>query len=435
MLFYSTNKRAKEFSFKEVLLLGIAPDGGLFMPQDFPKLPKKFFIDLPKSSFHEIAKGVAKRFITEISRGDLEKIIREAFNFSVPLKRLDKNLYVLELFHGPTMAFKDFGARFLARIMGYFARGLNSRLNIIVATSGDTGSAVASGFFKVPNIHVYILYPSKKVSPFQEKQLTTYGYNITAFEVRGTFDDCQNLAKKVLGDADLNSRMKFSSANSINFGRLLPQSFYYFYAAGQLKNQGIKSTPVFVVPSGNFGHLTSGLIAGQMGLAVHKFIAATNANDVFPKYLKTGKFKPQKSKHTISNAMDVGNPSNFIRIQKIYQNSLRAMNRDILGFSVSDKQTLRTIDKIYSKYKYILDPHTAVGITAALKSNFIKSRPVIVLATAHPAKFKEVVDSVIEKKITYPPQLRAAAGKKKKSILVSKNYKSLKKILLKCNEK
>ncbi|PIR96324.1 MAG: threonine synthase [Candidatus Doudnabacteria bacterium CG10_big_fil_rev_8_21_14_0_10_42_18] len=433
MKYSSTSGRSRNFSFKDAVLLGLAPDSGLFMPNELPHLPKKFFKELGQKSFSEIAEDVAKKYIEEISVPELQKIIKGAFSFPVPLKQLDESLYVLELFHGPTMAFKDFGARFLARAMGYFARGQETKLNIIVATSGDTGSAVASGFFKVPRAHVYILYPSKKVSAFQEKQLTTYGHNITALEVKGTFDDCQRLAKQVLGDGELNGTMKFSSANSINFGRLLPQSFYYFYAAGQLQRKKIFTPPVFVVPSGNFGHLTSGLLAKRMGLNVFKFLAATNANNTVPKYLATGKYRPKASKHTISNAMDVGNPSNFARMSELYGADYKKMGKDISGVSVTDALTRQTIAKIYKRYNYILDPHTAVGVAAVTKPGFVKRRPTVVLGTAHPAKFKEMVEPVIKRRVGYPPQLKAAVKKKKHSILVSKDYKELKKVLMNLN--
>ncbi len=431
MKFLSTNKKIRNYSFKQVLLEGLAPDKGLFMPEKIPQLPREFFKKLPKFLFIEIAKRVASNFVSEIPKASLKKIINSAFNFPVPLKKLDDNLYVLELFHGPTMAFKDFGARFLAQSMGYFVEQNESRLNIIVATSGDTGSAVASSFFKMPKIHVYILYPSKKISPLQEKQLTTFGGNITAFEIKGSFDDCQQLAKKVLADKDL-KEINFFSADSINFGRLLPQSFYYFYAAGQLQKRGEKKFPVFVVPSGNFGNLTSGILAKKMGLPVAKFIAATNVNDIVPKYLKTGVFKIKKSEHTISNAMDVGSPSNFARMLELYRQSQKLMSKEILGFSFSDIETRREMAYIYKKYKYTVDPHTAVGLCAAKKylKNSRSNNPVIVLSTASPTKFKEIVEPVIKKKILYPRQLKKFIDKKKNSILISKDYKKLKRFLL-----
>lgn len=448
MRFYSTNKESKNFSFSEVLRLGLAPDGGLFMPEKWPKLKADFL----KFSFHQIALKAAQQFVSEIPLKDLKRIISGTFNFPAPLKHLVNNIYVLELFHGPTLAFKDFGARFLSRSLGYFLKNQNQILNIIVATSGDTGSAVAAGFFKVPNIRVFILYPSGKVSRLQEKQLTTYGHNITAIEVKGTFDDCQKLAKKILSDKILNKQMLFSSANSINFGRLLPQSFYYFWAYSQLEKflnpdstlshpsrradksarYGTrKAEPVFVVPSGNFGNLFAGLMAKKMGLPVYKFVAATNANNTIQKYLDTGKFFPKKSKTTISNAMDVGNPSNFARMLEMYNNNHKAIRKDITAFSVSDTETKNTIRKIYHQTGYVCDPHTAVGIKAAWQyQKAVKNiHPVVVLSTAHPAKFREVIEPIIRKKIKLPKQLIEPMKKKKQSIKVSTDYNQLKKVL------
>lgn len=433
MRFYSTNKKARRVSLPQAILQGLAPDSGLFLPQKWPHLPKIFFDGLLSTSFYELAGEVAARFIKEIPPKDLRRIISQSFNFPAPLRRLKDQIYVLELFYGPTMAFKDFGARFLARVMSFFLRQRRQRLNIIVATSGDTGSAVASGFFKVPDIKVFILYPSGKVSPLQEKQLTTYGHNITALEVKGTFDDCQKLAKEVLSDIELNRKMQFSSANSINFGRLLPQSFYYFWAVGQLQRSGNYQEPVFAVPSGNFGNLFAGLMAKKMGLPVKRFIAACNANDVVPEYLKTGKFRPRVSRHTISNAMDVGNPSNFARMLEMYGHNHHEMGKDIAAFSISDAETRRTIKNIFAEIGYICDPHTAVGITAAERyRKMVKSKsPIVVLSTAHPAKFKEIVEPVIHRKLALPKQLQAAMKKRKQSIKVSKNYRDVKRVLLK----
>lgn len=437
------DKKSKGFSFRQVLRLGLAPDKGLFMPNAWPRLPSGFFKRLKKQNFKQIAFEVASQF-ADVPSGQLKNIIDKAFDFPAPLKHLSDNIYVLELFHGPTMSFKDFGARFLSRSLGYFLRTSQAQLNIIVATSGDTGSAVASGFFKIPGIRVFILYPSGKVSPLQEKQLTTYGENITAIEVKGAFDDCQKLVKQVLADSELNQMMKFSSANSINFGRLLPQSFYYFWAYGQLQKalnphpalsqgeRGEQIRPVIVVPSGNFGNLFAGLMAKKMGLPIAKFIAATNSNNIVPNYLNTGKFLPKKSKKTISNAMDVGNPSNFARILELYRGNYKLMAKDIVGLSVSDADTRKTIKAIYKQTGYILDPHTAVGVKAA--ENYqrkAKSQdPIIVLSTAHPAKFGEIVEPVIGKKLILPKQLKGVMNKKKRSIVVSANYKKLRSILL-----
>ncbi len=430
MKFHSTNSKSRGFSFKQAVRLGLAPDGGLFMPDAFPKLPPDFFKKIDNLSLHQIAVQAASKFALGIPQKNLRTIIRSALNFEIPLKKLADGIYLLELFHGPTMAFKDVGARFLARSLRYLLRNNHQTLNIIVATSGDTGSAVASGFFKVPNIEVYILYPSGKVSPLQEKQLTTYGGNITALEVKGTFDDCQKLAKQVLADKKLNKIMQFSSANSINFGRLLPQSFYYFWAVAQLQKLGINEFPAIVVPSGNVGNLFAGLMAKKMGLPVKGFVAACNSNDILPKYLETGKFLPKRSKKTISNAMDVGNPSNFARMLELYKNSYKKMSRDITGYSISDQATRQTIRQVYQKTGYILDPHTAVGVAAALRyQKQDKNHPIIVLSTAHPAKFKGIVEPIIKKHLPLPKQLQAAMGKKKKSIVINPTLDSLKKTL------
>lgn len=433
MLYYSTQHKIKHAVLPEVILQGLAPDGGLFLPERWPRPGREFFDALPVLSFQDVARQVGDEFIQEISDEDLAVIIKQAFNFPAPLRRLYNRTYILELFHGPTMAFKDFGARFLARLMDYFLRQSGQSLNIIVATSGDTGSAVASGFYRMPGIRVFILYPAGKVSPLQEKQLTTYGHNIIALEVKGNFDDCQSLAKQVLGDKDLNRVMRFSSANSINFGRLLPQSFYYFWAVGQLRREGIFQKPVIVVPSGNFGNLFAGVMAKKMGLPVRQFVAACNRNDVVPKYLQTGRFLPKKSMKTISNAMDVGNPSNFARLLEMYNYNHRQMSEDITAFSISDAETREIIAKIYTQTGYICDPHTAVGIAAAERFRKFSSSqsPIVILSTAHPAKFKEIVEPVIHRKLALPRQLRSAMKKTKRTIRVSKTYLKVKNILLK----
>ncbi|HEY4474236.1 MAG TPA: threonine synthase [Candidatus Paceibacterota bacterium] len=425
MRFHSTNGKSRA-GFSEALRLGLAPDGGLFMPDIWPHVSATFLRKLPKKHFHEIALALFKLFVSEIPERELKKITREAFDFPVPLIRLEENLFVLELFHGPTMAFKDFGARFLSRTLSYFLRKEKDRgtLNIIVATSGDTGSAVASGFFNVPGIRVFILYPSGLVSRLQEQQLTTYGKNIIALEVKGTFDDCQRLAKQALSDKSLNAEMRFSSANSINFGRLLPQASYYAYAAALLQRGGFKKKPTFIVPSGNFGNLFAGLIAKKAGFPIARFVAATNANSVVPEYLQTGKFAPRKSKKTISNAMDVGNPSNFVRILEFYRGSRKAMAKDILGMSISDAETRATIRDVFCGSGYVLDPHTAVGVAAARKLPGSEG-PVVILGTAHPAKFREVVEPVIGKELPLPKQLQAPMKKKKRSVVIRPRFPDL----------
>jgi len=431
--FYSTNGKSPRVSFSEALMQGLAGDGGLFMPEHFPHFDKKFINALGKKNFEEIALEVSKQYISDISEKDLKKIVKEAFNFKVPLVQISDNLFILELWHGPTLAFKDFGARFMARLMNYYLKREKKDLNIIVATSGDTGSAVARGFYGLSNIKVFVLYPSGRVTPLQEKQMATLGKNIVAIEVGGNFDDCQKLAKQALSDPELRRKLNLSSANSINFGRLLPQSFYYFYGAAQycqLTNQPINQL-TFTVPSGNFGNLTAGLIAKQMGLPVKQFIAATNVNDAIPKYLKSGKYVSRVSRKTISNAMDVGNPSNFARMLEIYGHSYKKMAKDINGVAISDKETRETIKNLYHETGYVADPHTAIGIAAVKQSNV--SQPVIVLSTAHPAKFREVVEPIIGKKVALPRQLKAVLRKKKKSVLIENNFEDLKKIVLEEN--
>ena len=436
MKYYSTNKQIKNKSFKDVLFEGLAPDGGLYMPENFPLLSGSFLDDLANKTFSEIALEVGKLFIDDIPEKDLKEIITGAFSpevftdcgdgFPTPLVKISENIFVEELWHGPTLAFKDFGARFMSRAMGYFLKQGNKELKIIVATSGDTGSAVAAGFYNVPNIKVYILYPSGKVSDLQEKQLTTFGGNITAIEVNGVFDDCQKLAKQILGDSELNGKGEFSSANSINFGRLLPQMFYYFFGYGQLIKMGIKDIS-FCIPSGNFGNLTAGLMSKRMGLPVSRFIAATNINDVVPEYLHSGVYKPRNSQKTMSNAMDVGNPSNFARMLDLYQGDAKLMANDIIGISVSEEETAQTIKSVYSDAGYLLDTHSAVAVKAAKESG--SKDPIISLSTAHPVKFNDVIEPIIGKKIEIPEKLKEIINKEKKSILIENDLEALKQIL------
>ena len=431
MKYRSTNKKIKNISFKDAIFQGLAADGGLFMPERFFGLSLEFIGSLSKKEFWEIALEISRKFISEIPRKDLKKIIKDSFNFEIPLIKLENNLYVLELFHGPTLAFKDFGARFMARVMGYFLKKNKKKIKIIVATSGDTGSAVGSGFYGAPNIKVYILYPRGKVSLLQEKQLTTFGGNIIAVEVGGNFDDCQRMAKAVLSNKKINGNNEFSSANSINFGRLLPQMFYYFWGYAQLIKPNVISqmlNVVFCVPSGNFGNLTAGLMAKRLGLPATEFIAATNANDVVPQYLKTGKFVSRISRKTISNAMDVGNPSNFTRMLDLYGNSRQKMKKDITGLCITDKETKKTIKSIYDKTGYILDPHTAVAVAAAKKSGI--KNPIIALATAHPIKFRDIVEPIIKKKIIIPEEIKKAMAKRKKFIAIGNDIKELERILV-----
>lgn len=435
MKFYSTNKKATLATFSEVLMAGLAPDGGLFMPEKFPKLGGNFLKDIHKKSFDDIAFEVSKNFIDDIPDRELRRIIKEAFNFKVSLVPLYENLHVLELFYGPTLAFKDFGARFMARLMNYYLKKDKESLNIVVATSGDTGSAIAQGFYGLSNIKVFVLYPSKRITKLQEKQMATLGKNIVAVEIKGSFDDCQRIAKRILADKELKKRINLSSANSINFGRLLPQSFYYFYGYIQLvkllKTKTRNLEPIFCVPSGNFGNLTAGLMAKRMGLSAKQFIAATNANDVVPQYLKFGKFVSRVSRKTISNAMDVGNPSNFARMLDLFHDDVKQMREEIIGISVSDKQTRETIKNVYRETGYVADPHTAVGIAAAKKSGILI--PIIVLSTAHPSKFREIVEPIIGKRLPLPPQLKKFAKKSKKAILSENNIKSVRRIVLEKN--
>jgi len=432
MIYFSTNNKSVTVSFREAVIKGIAEDGGLFMPSFIPELPQKFFNEIDKLSLGEIALEISSKFVEdEIPKNDLRMIIEKSISFDAPLIKLSDGLSILELFHGPTLAFKDFGARFMANVLGYFLRHENGHVTILVATSGDTGSAVANGFYKVDGVDVVILYPAGKVSEIQEKQLTTLGENITALEVDGTFDDCQRLVKAAFVDPELIKKKKLSSANSINIARLIPQSFYYFKSYAALKKEN--SNIVFSVPSGNLGNLTAGLIAKEMGLPVFKFIAAANANNVFPKYLQTSVFNPQPSIKTYSNAMDVGNPSNYARIVSLYGNDYEKIKSIIYGTSFSDEETISAIKEIHSKYNYTIDPHGAVGYLAFneyLRKHQDQNITGVVLETAHPSKFTDVVNQAIKNEIEIPARLSAAIRKEKKSVLISKGYEDFKQFLL-----
>ena len=432
MNYYSTNKKSKRVSFKEAVIKGIADDGGLFLPEFFPVLPDKFVSGINELSFHEISYKIAASFIEdEIPSSTLVAIIERAINFDAPLVSLNENTDILELFHGPTLAFKDFGARFMAEILSYFSKESKQDINILVATSGDTGSAVSNGFFNMEGIKVYLLYPSKKVSHIQEMQLTTLDKNIISLEVEGTFDDCQKLVKQAFLDNELTRDIFLSSANSINIARLLPQSFYYFNAYKQLKN---KNKPlIFSVPSGNFGNLTGGLIAKKIGLPVDRFIAAVNANDVFPIYLNSGEFIPKPSVKTISNAMDVGNPSNFFRILDLYDTDWNKLNNEIVSYSFSDSLTKEAIKRIFNEYNYLIDPHGAVGYLALdkyINENQIESFNGIILETAHPSKFADIMEEVVNETIQIPERLASCLHKEKRSIKISKEYDDFKNYLL-----
>ncbi|NJD21086.1 MAG: threonine synthase [Melioribacter sp.] len=431
MKYFSTHNQNNFVSFREAVLNGLAQDGGLFMPEIIPSFSKSFIENLNSFSFKEIGTETAKRFIgDEIDDQKLHEIIERSLYFPAPIVNLDENTHVLELFHGPTLAFKDFGAQFMARTMEYFVKDLNKELAILVATSGDTGSAVAHGFYGVEGIKVYLLYPSGKVSSIQEKQLTTLDKNITALEIQGTFDDCQDLVKKAFTDNYLKNKLNLSSANSINIVRLIPQSFYYINAIKQLKQN--KNKIVFSVPSGNLGNITAGLIAKKMGMPIDLFIAATNSNNVFTNYLSTGNFEPRKSVQTFSNAMDVGNPSNFERIRMLYEDNIEKMRNEIESLSFNDEKTIDGIKEVYSKYGYIIDPHGAVGYMALKKyldihkQNKIDS---VIVETAHPAKFKEVVENAISKEVKIPQRLAECLNKEKKSIVLDSKFETFKDFL------
>ena len=393
MKYYSTNNEAPNVDLRTAVTEGLAPDRGLYMPERIVPLPEWFFKEMESFTFREIAFEVAKQFFGEdIPEEALKEIVFDTLSFDAPLVHVRDSIYSLELFHGPTLAFKDVGARFMARLLGYFLAKQNGRVNVLVATSGDTGSAVANGFFNVPGIHVYVLYPKGKVSEIQEKQFTTLGHNITALEIDGTFDDCQRLVKSAFMDEDLKKQLTLTSANSINVARFLPQAFYYFNAWAHLPEKDKKL--VFSVPSGNFGNLTAGLFAKRMGLPVHRFIAANNRNDVVFEYLKTGEFKPRPSVATIANAMDVGDPSNFARILDLYNHDVDAIRADISGTRYTDEEIRKTLGRIYQETGYLLDPHGTTGYQA-LEDNLQPDEAGIFLETAHPAKFTETVEGVI----------------------------------------
>jgi threonine synthase len=425
---YSTRNKSLRISLQEAVIKGLAPDGGLFMPEKIHRLEDDFFANIHHYSFKEIAFKVASTFLgNELPAAALDKIVSHTIQFDAPLVEVEKNVFALELFHGPTLAFKDFGGRFLSGLLGFYSQQVNREINILVATSGDTGSAVANGFLGVKGTRVIVLYPSGKVSDIQEKQFTTLGQNVVALEVNGTFDDCQRMVKTAFADASLNEKLFLTSANSINIGRLIPQMFYYFYAYAQLEN---RDQVVFSVPSGNYGNLTAGLLAMKMGLPVKKFIAATNANDIVPGYLASGKFEPRASLQTISNAMDVGNPSNFDRMLDLFDQQQSEMTRVIEGCSFTDQETREVMKKVYEEYGYILDPHGAVGYLGLKK--FLKDHPSftgVFLETAHPAKFKDVVEEVLKAPVTIPDRLRKFIEQKKKTLAIENSYDELKKVL------
>ena len=432
MKYYSTNGQAPEANLEKAVVKGLAEDRGLYMPERIKPLSPEFFNQIENLTFQEIAYQVADAFFGEDVPADtLKEIVYDTLSFDVPAVPVTDRIYSLELFHGPTLAFKDVGARFMARLLGYFnAREAENRLvNVLVATSGDTGSAVANGFLGVPGIHVYVLYPKGKVSPIQECQFTTLGQNITALEVDGVFDDCQALVKTAFMDAELNVHMKLTSANSINVARFLPQSFYYFYAYAQMKKRGMADNLVVCVPSGNFGNICSALFGKRMGLPVKRFIAANNANDIFYNYLQTGQYNPRPSVQTIANAMDVGDPSNFARILNLYGSSHEAICNDISGATYTDGQIADTMRDCLNENGYLLDPHGACGYRA-LQEGLQEGETGIFLETAHPAKFKDTVENITGQPLPVPEKLAAFMKGKKQSVSLPADFAQFKQFLL-----
>lgn len=431
MKYYSTNKKAPYATLEEAVVNGLASDKGLYMPEKINKLPKEFFDNIDKLSFQEIAYKVADAFFGEDVPADVLKgIVYDTLSFDIPAVNVKDNIYSLELFHGPTLAFKDVGGRFMARLLGYFIRKEGEeKVNVLVATSGDTGSAVANGFLGVDGIHVYVLYPKGKVSEIQEKQFTTLGKNITAIEVDGTFDDCQALVKNAFMDKELNEHMKLTSANSINVARFLPQAFYYFYAYAQMKKIGKADNLVVCVPSGNFGNITAGLFGKKMGLPIKRFIAANNKNDIFYNYLKSGEYKPRPSVSTIANAMDVGDPSNFARVLDLYGCSHDEICKDIEGVTYSDEQISDIVSTAYTETGYLLDPHGACGYRA-LSESLKNGETGVFLETAHPAKFLNTVQGIIREEIAIPKKLQEFMKGTKQSVQMDKSFDSFKKYLM-----
>ncbi len=432
MNYYSTNHQVNPANFEEAIFRGLPADNGLYMPERIPSLSSSFISSLPTMSLPEMGYEILKLFVDgEIPNDALKLIIEDTLSFDIPLSEIKGGVYALELFHGPTLAFKDVGARFLARCLSYFTRKNEKQLTVLVATSGDTGSAVANGFYNIPGVNVIILYPKGKVSGFQEQQMTTLGGNITALEIDGTFDDCQYLVKQAFLDDELRVDRNLTSANSINMARLLPQSIYYFYAWSRL-SEIEKEEVVFAIPSGNYGNLAAGLIAHKMGLPVKHFLACSNANDTVPMYLWNGKFEPKPSIATISNAMDVGNPSNFVRMLDLFDQSYQKMIGKINGYAYTDESTRDTIQKTYGLSGYILDPHGAVGYLGLMDYYKKNTGTGIVLETAHPIKFRETVEEQIKTKVPMPEHV-SLTNLEKKSITFSKNFEDFKIYLQKSN--
>jgi len=431
MQFYSTNNKNKKFSLEEAVMEGLAKDGGLFMPEHIPQVPESFLKNIHTLNFPDMCFQIAQNLLQDaIPLLKLREIIDKAMIFDAPVRELSAQIHSLELFHGPTLSFKDFGAQFMAQLMAYFIQDSKQTLHILVATSGDTGSAIAQAFLNVEGIRVWILYPKDKVSWSQEKQLTTMGHNITALEIDGTFDDCQRLVKQAFSDKRLRQKLSLTSANSINIARLIPQTFYYFYAYVQVTNRN--APLVFSVPSGNFGNLTAGLLAKKMGLPVHHFVAATNINDIVPKYLNTGKFEALPSKQTLSNAMDVGNPSNFSRMLDLFGNH-ENMREHIFACSFTDDQTKAAMKTVFEKYDYLMDPHGAVaylGLEAYLVQHPGKVNGIF-LETADPAKFADEVEKITGQKVEIPNRLATVLSKKKHAVTLAPDYEEFCSLLLK----
>ncbi len=436
MRLYSTNNKDLRVSFQEAVFNSMPQDKGLYIPVEIPKLEQDFIDNIEHYSFQEIAYRVVATLLgDEIPYADLRTLINEAINFDAPVVKLDKQTFVLELFHGPSLAFKDFGARFMSRIMGYFLQDGEQLLDVLVATSGDTGGAVALGFLGVPNTRVTILYPKGKVSEIQELQLTTNGQNIRAISIEGTFDDCQALVKQAFADHELNARLRLTSANSINIARLVPQAFYYFNAYAQLKRQGFNDV-VFAVPSGNFGNIGAGMLAYKMGLPAKQFIAATNINDTVPRFLETGIYQTKPSVQTYANAMDVGAPSNWVRIMDLFAGNSEKLKELLKAYRFTDEQTLQGIEKIFEKYGYVACPHTAIAwlaIQAYVQENPNDESAKVFLSTAHACKFPEVFPAAIQEKLVLPEQLGSLQGKAKQYKVLHNDFEEFKKYLLDYN--
>ena len=429
MRYYSLNKNAPLVDFREATIRGLAPDKGLYFPEQIPKLGKEFIQKIDNYSDQEIAFRVIQPYVENvIPENELGRIVEETINFEIPLVKVTDNVFSLELLHGPTMAFKDIGARFMSRCLSFFVKNNDKKITVLVATSGDTGGAVANGFYNIDGVEVVILYPSGKVSSVQEKQLTTLGNNIHALEIDGNFDDCQKMVKQAFSDAELNKKLFLTSANSINVSRWLPQQFYYFFAWKQWKDKN--NPPVISVPSGNFGNICAGILAFFSGLPVRHFIAACNANNVVPEFLKTGNYKAEKPVATISNAMDVGDPSNFVRILELFNHQFLDLKNVLSSYSISDDETRETIKNLFEKENYFADPHGSVAYTA-LNSYLLENpnQKGIFLETAHPVKFYDVVEPVIGK-VEIPDSLKPLLQKEKKSILMNADYDKLKEFLI-----